>query len=307
MILFHFPQFKKLATKLQPQFESTRGRFEIHRYPKKELYAYTKTKVGGKNCVLLGTIAPPDENLLTFSLVAHTLKKEGAASVTALLPYLAYSRHDKIEAGKSLGTHWVGELLSGSGVDEVVTIDVHSSHVVDLFPMPLKSISSNQLFTKEILNLNLKDVTMVAPDEGAKGRCQEIARQLRITNTAYFKKVRTDKGVVKSTLFGQPTQKAVIIDDILDTGETLLFSCRRLQKKGVKEIYIFITHGLFTGVKWKKLWNLGVKRIYTTDTTPTLVKYFNKIIYLPVAGLLKDSLTEWSRTESLIGEKSQVY
>lgn len=269
MILFVFPAYADIGRKLAPSLGILPGQFSIDRFSNHEVHAVIQTEVVNEKCIILGTIAPPDEQLLSTLLLSHTLRKEGAHTIIALLPYLAYARDDKQKAGQSLATAWVGALLQTSGVDEVITVDVHSSLVQRLFPVPVVSLSPAGIFAQEITRLSLLNATIVAPDEGARERSQEVARAAgMIEEVVVFEKRRTSSGVVHVSISGQVGQQAVIVDDILDTGGTLVSCCEQLQQRGVRDITILITHGLFTGMLWQKLWTLGVKRIYCTDTVP---------------------------------------
>ena len=204
-------------------------------------------------------------------LLSHTLKKEGASKVIALLPYLAYARDEKRKTGQSLATAWVVSLLQVSGIDEVITVDIHSSTAQSLFPMPVVSLSPAAVFAQEIKRLSLLQATIVAPDEGARERCQAVARAADMAEeVVIFQKRRTAKGVVHRGISGSIGAQVVIVDDILDTGGTLVSCCEQLQQRGVQDISIFVTHGLFTGTLWQRLWSSGVKRIFCTDTIPQM-------------------------------------
>jgi ribose-phosphate pyrophosphokinase len=106
------------------------------RFENAEICVHVDTQTKNENCAILASISPPDEQLLFTLLLAHTLEKEGARRVAAILPYLAYTRHDKNRPGENLATAWVGELMRSSGIDEVITVDVHSERAMDLFPSP---------------------------------------------------------------------------------------------------------------------------------------------------------------------------
>ena len=95
MILFSFPGYASVANQLADACSLKQGEFPVDRFPNQERYALVKSPPGGEHCLVLGSIAPPDERLISFLLLAHTLKKEMACKITALIPYLAYSRHDK--------------------------------------------------------------------------------------------------------------------------------------------------------------------------------------------------------------------
>jgi ribose-phosphate pyrophosphokinase len=203
-------------------------------------------------------------------LLAQTLKKEGADKITAVLPYLAYSRQDKNKSGESLGTAWVGALLKSSGIDQVLTVDVHSERDKLLFPIPLISLSTATLFADAVKKYRLTDTTIVAPDNGAISRCEAVKRAagMPMGETPYFEKKRTEKGIIHCGPVGQVGAKAVVVDDMIDTGGTLVSACEQLRAAGVEEIYILVSHGLFTESSWTKLWSLGVRRIFCTDTVP---------------------------------------
>jgi ribose-phosphate pyrophosphokinase len=270
MILFAFEQYETIAAQLRKAAPNlVTGRFRVARFENGELHIGLQTQVSGEHCLVLGSLAPPGENFLSALLLAHTLKKEGANQVTALFPYLAYARHDKAKPGQSLATAWSGSLLGAAGFDRVITIDVHSSQTNRLFPIPVTSLSSAHVFANALKQYQLTGATIVAPDEGAIGRCDAVRSALGIPgNTPYFEKHRTEAGITHSGPIGEVGRTAVIIDDILDTGGTLVSACQKLNEAGVEEVHIMITHGLFTGERWKGLWQLRVKKIFCTDSVP---------------------------------------
>jgi len=210
--------------------------------------------------------------MLSLLLLAHTLKQGGASQISAILPYLAYARQDKVKAGESLATAWAGSLLAASGLDRILTIDAHSERDKKLFPVPLLSLSPAKLFATAIDKDGLMDATIVAADEGAIARCKAVkeAAHLPCGDVPYFEKKRTAQGVVHSGLIGEVGSRVIFVDDMLDTGGTLISACRKLVDANVEEIYVFVTHGLFTGTRWKDLWSLRVKHIFCTDTVQPL-------------------------------------
>lgn len=270
MRLFVFPAFADMGNELAASLGIRLGQYSIERFPNHELHAVIQTDVVNEECIILSTVTPPDEQLLSTLLLSHTLKKEGARTVIALLPYLAYARDDKLKAGQSVATAWVGALLQASGVDEVITVDVHSSTAQRLFPISIVSLSPAELFAQEIKRLALFNATIVAPDEGARSRCQAVASAAGMTEeVVVLEKRRTREGVIHVNISGDVGQQAVIVDDILDTGGTLVSCCEQLQQRGVRDITILVTHGLFTGILWQRLSTFEVKRIYCTDTIPS--------------------------------------
>jgi ribose-phosphate pyrophosphokinase len=293
MILYALPVHRRLASAVRELAGVEAGGSTILRFSNGELHVELESAPEGRDCVLLGAVAPPDEHLLSTLLLGHTLRKEGARAITACLPYLGYARHDRAEPRKSRATAWLGEVLHASGIDAVVAIDVHSHLVHELFPIPVLSVSPATLFATEIGGLSLSGPVIVAPDEGALERCEAVRRAAAIPRPlAHLTKTRTPDGVRHSILHGAVGPQVVLVDDILDTGSTLLSACETLQRAGVRDIIVMVTHGLFTGSAWERLWSLGVTRIYTTDTT-TLPESLvaRPIVVLPVAPLLAGALT----------------
>jgi ribose-phosphate pyrophosphokinase len=292
MILFALPFFEDLARDLAGVADLERGLCSIARFPNDEIHVELATTPAGQDCVVLGSIAPPDERMLSTLLLSHTLKKEGARKVTALLPYLGYARQDREEPRKSLATAWAGELLRASGADEVVAVDVHSGSAHRLFPIPLRSLPPAEIFAREITARSLAGATIVAPDEGARGRCEAVREAVGAgPPLAYLEKTRTPDGVMHSALHGEVGARAVVVDDILDTGGTLVSACEALGHAGVREITIMVTHGLFTGSLWERLWSLGVTRICCTDTVPLPPRLGSATVaVLSVAPLLRADL-----------------
>jgi ribose-phosphate pyrophosphokinase len=294
-IMFALPDYQPLlARELSGRSAPSLGSCQIGRFPNGELYARLDGPVAGRVCAVLGSLAPPDEQILSVLLLAHTLKRNGARRVVALLPYLGYARQDRAEPGQSLGAAWAGDLLRAAGVDQLLTIDVHSRLATTCFPIPLDSLSPAVVFADALRQGGLTDVCVVAPDEGALERSGAVVRAAGIrTPPAHLHKVRDADGVTHSSLEGTITSRVVIVDDILDTGGTLLSACAALRQAGAKEISVLVTHGLFTGQRWRELPALGVRRIYTTDSIPAAQQPAWELVeVLQVAGLIVDAFAE---------------
>lgn len=301
MLLFASQAFLPMAVTLAKAADLRIGEFHAARFENGEWHLDLETAVRNERCLVLGSIAPPDEQLLTTLLLGHTLRKEGAGYVTAILPYLAYARDDKDKPGKSLATAWAGSLVRASGFDEVIAVDVHSERARRLFPIAVRSLSPAEVFADAISRYGLDDATIVAPDGGAIGRCQAVQRAAGVGQPTipYFEKQRTTTGITHAGPIGEVRRRALIVDDILDTGGTLLSACEKLRQAGVEEITIMVTHSLFTGERWKLLWRLGVKRIFCTDSVPN-------DLGLPENGIVRLSIVPLLAKELCLPDKREV-
>ena len=257
------PGYKRFAPGAGGRLE----RVAVARFPNGELHAEVSERVEGRRCILVGSISPPAGNLERLTLVAHALRRAGAARVTAVLPYLAYARQDRASRTESLGLAWAGELLRACGISEVVGVDVHCADAGELLGLPLTSLSPAELLAAELTGPWSEEVTFVAPDEGAIARCSAVANTAGLDRPiVWARKRRTPTGVEHLGLVGTPTSRAVVVDDILDTGDTLVSCCRQLRDAGVIQIGLIATHGLFTGERWRALLSEGVEQIWITDT-----------------------------------------
>ena len=280
------PGYERFAVHAADGFE----RVVVGRFPNGELHVEVPERVEGRRCIVVGSISPPAGNLERLTLTAHALRRAGAQRVTAMLPHLAYARQDRAVRTESLGLAWVGELLRASGVNEVVCVDVHCADAGDLLQLPLTSLSPAGLLTTALTERWRQEVTFVAPDEGAIDRCSAAADAASVDRPILWgRKRRTPTGVEHLGLVGVPTRRAVVVDDILDTGGTLVSCCRQLRDAGVSQIGVMVTHGLFTGEHWRELLSEGVERIWITDTVLSRRRP-GRVRVVPVASLLASVL-----------------
>lgn len=265
MILFHTPPYAAMAAHLRTALGAGEGVCCLHRFPNGELSLRVGSGVERIPCLVLGSVAPPDENLLAILQLIDTLRRHGAAEVTLLLPYFGYSRHDRPD-GRASTFALIGALLRAAGVRRIITVDVHNPLAAHELPVETISLSPAPLFATRLGEL--PGAALVAPDRGALPRCEAIKIALRGEyRIVSFRKQRTDAGV-SSTLEGEPGRENILIDDMLDTGTTLILAAEALVARATHPSTVVVTHGLFTGTEWPRLWRLGVQRIITTDTVP---------------------------------------
>ncbi len=244
-----------------------RRRLDIGRFPNGELHAAVPAEVAGRPCIVAGSISPPADNLARVTLAGSTLRRAGAARIVALLPYLAYARQDRSADNESLGLRWVGELLMAAGIEQVVCVDVHSPVAAEVLGLPVTSVDPATVLADALPASWRGDTTFVAPDEGARDRCGAVALAAGSRRpVVWARKRRAPGGVEHQGLVGVPGRRVVIVDDILDTGGTVVSCCRLLRAAGVRDIAVLVTHGLFTGDCGQALRAEGVRDVWVTDT-----------------------------------------
>jgi ribose-phosphate pyrophosphokinase len=257
MINFVLPGFESFAP-------GRKSKFEIVRFSNGQKQAVLGRPVKDEECQTVGSIAS-DEDIIRITLLADALKRGRAKFVSLYAPYLAYGRQDEPESGRSLGISWLSGLLKSAGINSITTIDLHSRQAANASAVPIRSLSPAKLFADIIKPTN--DTLVVAPDEGAGQRAQNFARAAGLSKPLVLAKRHTELGVrLKQAADSPLPARAMVVDDILDSGATLVAACQMLKKRGVKKIDIAVTHGLFSGTRWQELWQLNVKRIYVGNT-----------------------------------------
>lgn len=294
-VLFYLPEFGYLAKDILKIPSYVEGVYSINDFPNQEFQILIKSKIGGLPTVFLGSLAPPYRQTMTSLVICHSLKKEGAEKVIAVFPYLSFMRHDKKKPGEDLATALMAKFVKEAGIDELITFDIHSRDGQDFFEVPVKSLSAASLFVQRIKEMGFLPTSIVAPDKGAEQRAREFKNESRdVTNLAVFSKERlANQNIVSVLNENNLGERVIVVDDILDTGETLLSCVKILKEKGVKSIVVAVTHGLFSGDSWRNLFDYGVEKILVTDTVPSVHKMASdKIEVLSVSSLITEELQQ---------------
>ena len=264
------------------------GSFESIRFPDRELSLIVNDDVAGEDCVIIGSTAPPLEQFFQLLMLADALKRAGSSYVQAFIPYMGYSRQDSNAANEWGGIEAIGRMLKTAGVDSIITIDIHSRQADKLIDMPVINLYPVYIFGPLVKRLGWQDYCVLAPDEGAKIRARALALYLgEAKPVSYMIKRRIDS-IIQSTLTSNICDRVAIVDDILDSGKTLVSACNLLKNRGVKEITVIVTHGLFNNSAWRRLFALNVTAIYVSDSTPNAFRQHHpNIVHVPILPMLE--------------------
>lgn len=302
MYIFSTTAYCDFTKKLSKQIKLKIGRVEIKKFSDGEIYARVVEKVRGQSVYVVGTIAPPSDNLLELLLLINALKTSQAKHITAIIPYFGYGRADHIVAeGESLSAKLMADLIKCAGVDRVIAVDLHSSRVEKFFRVPVINIKAQELLVIAICGGHSSgrpedgphNIVIVAPDNGALPLARRMAKQLHAP-IAYFDKIRPRHNVARfGALYGEVKGKNILlIDDMIDTAGTIVQAAHLLKKYGAKKIIIAATHGIFSGSAIARLKNASVEQVIVTDTIPSAhKKKFSKLRIVSVVPLLGAFLT----------------
>jgi ribose-phosphate pyrophosphokinase len=212
------------------------------------------------------------EDMFEFLATIDAAKRSSAKEIIGVIPCLPHSRQERREDGvrTSISARLFADMLQVAGLDRLITMDVHTTAIEGFYKIPFDNIDPFQKIAQKIGQCALKNPTMVSPDFGGMKRAKHYANHLGY-NLAFFSKERLKANeVAEMTLIGSVKDSDVIIvDDMIDTGGTILKALDLLKENGAKNIYVFATHGIFSNDAIGKFaTNHNTPYIYTTNTIP---------------------------------------
>lgn len=226
----------------------------------------------GNNCVIVQSTHPPtDTHLIQLLMIAKKCTDYGAEHICAVIPYLGYARQDRaFLEGEVVSIGLVAELIKSVGIEHVITVDIHSELAMSYFPS-IQNVSSVPLLANYTSKITLQDPIAVSPDAGGTNRAKEFARHLDIDFIVLEKSRHRETGVVtidEKIHTDISKRDAIMIDDIISSGNSLIRAAEVLHKKGAGRIYAMCAHALLIGDAAKKIKSAGVQDIISTNSVP---------------------------------------
>ena len=243
-------------------------------FPDGESYVRLEGNVQDQNVAIVQTTSPPqqDGKLIQLALIADAAKRGGASKVSAIVPYLAYARQDKMFlAGEGISIETIARMLKAAGIDELITVNIHSESAFQKFPFPARTLSAIPLLATYFVEKGFKGAFALAPDKGAMHIAKQ-AQEILAGNVGHLDKQRDRyTGQTKQTAEGLNVgdQSVIIFDDIISTGGTIVGAARILREQGAKHVFCACVHGLLIGDAEKRILDSGVEEIVSTDSVPS--------------------------------------
>lgn len=234
--------------------------------------------------IMQSTSKPVNNNLMELLLLVDTVKRAGARRITAIIPYFGYSRQDRISYNFApISARLVVNLLEVAGVDRVITIDLHSKQLEGFFKVAVQNLNPVSLFAPIIKSYN--NSIIVSPDIGGFVRARAVSEFFNMDIAVINKSRNIANECSVSEIIGNVGGKyCILIDDIVDTGQTLCKGARLLMEQGASAVDAFITHPVLSGLSKENIQNSEMTNIYLTDTIETinLPAKFQVISVLPI-------------------------
>lgn len=298
MKIFSGTSNKPLAQKIAKNLGLPLSDLEIFVFPDGEKRVRALDKVVGEDCVVVQPTSPePDKNYMELFLIADAILRNGAKSITAVIPYLSYQRQDRLfREGEAVSLDVIRKILEAVGISKIITIDLHSVRIPELFKIEVAHLSALSIFAEKILEIirgSVADCVLVSPDMGGVRRIKILSEMLGGMPYAVIVKNRnlaTGK-LTASEIQGEIKKRAIIVDDMISTGETIKLATELLRKNGAKEIYVFATHPVFSKDAKNVLQKSYAERVFVTDTIEIpKEKEFPKLEILSVSEMIAGQL-----------------
>ena len=237
-------------------------------------------------------------------LCIDALKRSSAKNITAVIPYFGYARQDrKVVPRTSISAKLISNLITKAGADRVVTVDLHAGQIQGFFDIPVDNLFTTPIFYRHIKKrLKLNNLVCVSPDAGGINRTRGLSKLLDV-GLAIVDKRRPSPGKseVMNIIGNVKNKVCIIVDDIIDSGGTIVNAAKMLKNKGAIEIHVYITHGVLSGDAVKKIKHSPIKNLVITDTIDNSkrINSAKNIEILSIAILLGEALKRISNSTSV--------
>ena len=295
----------QLAKQVAKHLNIKLGKATVGSFSDGETMVELLENVRGKDVFILQSISrPTNDNLMEIMVMVDALRRSSAARITAAIPYLGYSRQDRRprSARVAITAKVVATMLTSVGVNRLLTMDLHSDQIQGFFEIPVDNIYSTPVLLEDLVKQKYKDAVIVSPDVGGVVRARACAKILG-SDLAIIDKRRPTPNVseVMNIIGDVQDRTCIIIDDIVDTANTLCEAALALKKHGAKKVVAYATHPIFSGDAINSINNSELDEIVITDTI-TLeenAKNTKKIRQLSVAKLLAETIRRISHEDSV--------
>ncbi|MEW6232817.1 MAG: ribose-phosphate pyrophosphokinase [Chloroflexota bacterium] len=292
-----------LANEICQNLNVPLGRALVGRFKNGETRVRIEENVRGSDVFLIQSIcAPVNHHLMELLLMIDALRRASARRITAVMPYYGYAKQEKKTAGREpISAKLVSNLITTAGVNRVLTLDLHAAAIEGFFDIPVDHLRAAPILAERFKQMNPADMVVVSPDTGGVNRANDFRERLG-ASLAIIAKQRPQPDVSEILeMVGEVKDKtAVIVDDMISTGGTLIEAADLLMERGAKEVYACATHAILAGNSAELIRNSVVKKVVVTNTIPVSAEQCNeKIEVLTVAPLLAEAIQRIHKDLSL--------
>jgi ribose-phosphate pyrophosphokinase len=295
----------KLAEAVCRHLNVSMGRAVVNRFSDGEVFVEILESVRGRDVFILqSTCAPTNDHLMEICVLADALKRASAKSITAVIPYYGYARQDRRprSARVPITARLVADMLAASGVTHVVVMDLHADQIQGFFSVPVDTIFATPVLLGDLWKQNYQNTIVVSPDIGGVARSRAIAKRLE-TDLAIIDKRRPKPNLseVMNIIGKVEGRNCVMIDDIVDTANTLCKAASALKARGALTVSAYCTHPVLSGTAIDRINDSDIDEIVVSDTIPLTeaAKACKRIRQLSIAQLVAETIMRIANDESV--------
>jgi ribose-phosphate pyrophosphokinase len=271
------------------------GQCRLRRFPDTEVSFQIDENIRGTDVFIVQpTCAPVDEHIMEMLIMIDAFRRSSAARITAVIPYYGYARQDRKDKPRvPISAKLVANILSASGVDRVLTMDLHKAQIQGFFDIPVDHLFAAPVIIDHLARQTFPSLTIVAPDAGGAERARAYAKRLG-GELAVIDKRRSDDGTAEvMNVVGDVAGRTCIIqDDIIDTAGTIVKAAGALKENGAARVFACAVHGVLSGPAFEKIEKAPIEKLIVTNTIPLNGERAKspKIVSLSVAKLLSQAI-----------------
>lgn len=276
---------------------------EIIKFKNDNIFIKINESVRGKDVFVLQTSnAPVNEHIMETMLMIDTLKYSSAARITAVIPYFPYVRSDKKDQPRvSIGARMVANMLESAGADRVLTLNLHSWQIQGFFRIPVDHVLAESIIMDHFRKKDLSSTVAVSPDAGGAKRVEKYAKKLNLPFVIMDKRRagNDDRAKIANVIGDVSGKNAIIFDDEIATGGSIVDTARVLRDNGAKKLSVGVVHGVLCGDGVQRLNDSEIDEVVCTNSVATPDKAVGKIHVLSCAHVLADAISKIHNEESL--------
>ena len=281
------------------------GRAQVSRFSDGEVSVELLENVRGRDVFILqSTCAPTNDHLMEILTMADALKRASAGRITAAIPYFGYARQDRRPRSVRvpISAKLVANMLYSAGIDRILTVDLHADQIQGFFDIPVDNIYATPILTHDLLQQRLENICVVSPDIGGVTRARAMAKVLNCDLAIVDKRrPRANVAEVMNVIGDIDCKICIMVDDMIDTANTLCKASIALKERGAKSVLAYATHPVFSGDAVNRIEESMIDQIVVTDTIPLREDAIAspKIRVSTISGLLAETMRRISNEESV--------
>jgi ribose-phosphate pyrophosphokinase len=295
-----------LAQQVSDKLHIPLGQAEVKKFSDGEIAVEINENVRGADVFIIqSTCAPTNDNLMELMVMSDALRRASAGRVTAVVPYFGYARQDRrVRSSRvPISAKVVADMMTGVGVDRVLTVDLHAEQIQGFFDVPVDNVYGSPVLLDDISTQNYENMVVVSPDIGGVVRARAVAKQLNDCDLAIIDKRRpqANEAQVMHIIGEVAGRTCIIVDDMVDTAGTLCKAAEALKDHGAKKVVAYCTHPVLSGRAMENIKSSALDELVVTDTIPLSeeAKKLGCIRQLSMSDLLAKSIRRVSNEESI--------